>query len=211
MSAGVPRITSVLRGFVGANVKFVAVGDLETPPLRLVVSRHPTNLDALGRVLDALGAVVRVAPPESAAVDVPAVDVSVDDAAAVDDAADVSAEGKDRSAGLYRAGDPLGTMALTTPAGDVELLFGSARRSLYAEVVATARDREIGGVVVQWVGELPDVEPPPRATSRMLGRRLLSLAEGLAHLIERRGGHVEGDDGDSAEERNGSNGSGAAT
>jgi hypothetical protein len=79
----------------------------------------------------------------------------------------------------------MGTISLATSAGNVDLMLGGPRRSLYAEVALHAQERELGGLRVQWTRELPVVEPAPRTTSRMLGRRLLSLAEGLAHLIER--------------------------
>lgn len=161
VTTGVPDVASVLRVLSDANVQFVVVGEPAAGhPLRIVVSSHPTNLDALGRALDRLASTVRApavtAPEEEVGDDPP-----------------------------RRIGDPLGTVPVATSAGDVDLLFGGSRRSLYAEVALQAQPRDIGGLCVQWTGDLPAVEPVPRTTSRMLGRRLLSLAEGLAHLIER--------------------------
>jgi hypothetical protein len=39
---------------------------------------------------------------------------------------------------------------------------------------------------VQWIERLPAIVHVPRPTGRMLGRRLLSLADGLAQLTSRR-------------------------
>ncbi len=154
-------VASVVRALSDANVQFVVVGEpVAGHPLRLVVSRHPTNLEALGRALDRLESTLRV--PEATRVK--------------------EAAGDDPP---RRVGDPLGTVSLATSAGDVDLMFGGSRRSLYAEVALHAQERELGGTRVQWTGELPAVGPVPRTTSRMLGRRLLTLAEGLAHLIDR--------------------------
>ncbi|HTX62678.1 MAG TPA: hypothetical protein VMD28_03515 [Acidimicrobiales bacterium] len=151
-----PDLKSVVRALSAADVQFVVVGaPAAGQPLGIVVSRHPTNLDALGRALDRLGSRVR-APAGSAPGESP-----------------------------RRVGDPLGTVSVTTSAGDVDLMFGGARRSLYAEVAGYAQPLDIGGLWVQWARELTRLEPAPRTTSRVLGRRLLSLAEGLSHLIER--------------------------
>lgn len=156
-------VASVLRALLEANVQFVVVGDLdETTPLRLIASRHPTSMDALGRVLDGLGSAVRTVGSESVGGRV----------AGTDDEP-------------RRMGDALGTIAVTTSAGDVDLVFGGPRRSLYADAALVAHEREIDGVQVPWVDAVPAGEPSARVTSRMLGRRLLSLAEGVARLIER--------------------------
>lgn len=159
-------VASVLRALLEANVQFVVVGDVhETAPLRLIASRHPTSMDALGRVLDGLGAAVRTvrtAAPEPAA-----------------SQAEVTGDEP------RRVGDDLGTIAVMTSAGDIDLVFGGPRRSLYADAALLAHEREFDGVQVPWVDAVPAGEPSARVTSRMLGRRLLSLADGVARLIER--------------------------
>ena len=161
MTTDAPDVVSVVRALSGANVQFVVVGERAgSEPLRLVVSRHPANLEALGRALDRLGSTVRDPAPATA--------------------------GEERAtAAPRRVGDALGTIPVRTSSGDVDLLLGGPRHSLYAEVAARAEERAIDGVRVQWVAEVASLEPAPRVTSRMLGRRLLSLAEGLSHLIER--------------------------
>jgi hypothetical protein len=166
VTTGFPDVAMVVRVLSDANVQFVVVGEpAEGDPLRLVISRHPTNLDALSRALDRLGSTMR--SPGTAA-------------------------GGAHTGGAYadsprRVGEPLGTISVATAGGNVDLLFGGARRSLYAEVALHAQEREVAGLRVRWTGELPAVRPAPRATSRVLGRRLLSLAENLAHLMERHG------------------------
>jgi hypothetical protein len=159
----------LLRALVGANVQFVVVGDpgLEGP-LRLVLSAHPTNLDALGRALDGVSATARA-----------------------DELPDRHRDGAGGSSGPARVGDPLGTVAVTTSVGDALLLFGGAHGSLYAETLALAQAQEVAGVSVQWAAELPEAGPPPRITGGALGGRLLSLAGRLAHLVERRGDRPE--------------------
>ncbi len=160
VTAGGPDVASVVRALSDANVQFVVVGEAASGhPLRLVVSRHPTNLEALGRALERLESTVRAS------------------------ALATPVEGRDPPP--RRVGDPMATIPVATSGGDLDLMFGGPRRSLYAEVALHAEERNIGGVRVQWTGELPTVETVPRTTSRMLSRRLLSLAEGLAHLIER--------------------------
>ncbi len=186
MTTGGPDVAVVVRALSEANVQFVVVGEpAEGRPLRLVVSRHPTNLDALSRALDGLESTLR--SPGGAARGVGARGEAAAGEGAYADAP-------------VRVGDPLGTISVETAGGDVDLLFGGARRSFYAEVVLHAQEREVGGMLVQWTRQLPVVGPLPRTTSRMLGRRLLSLAEGLLHLVERHGGE------DSEEEDPGSDG-----
>ncbi len=176
-STGGVDVGSVIRAMSEANVQFVVVGEPATVgPLRLVVSRHPTNLDALGRALDRLESSVR--PPRA---------VDTDEGA------------PDRAASPRRVGDPMGTIAVETSAGDVDLLFGGARRSLYAEVVLRAEERELGGRRVQWAAELPVLVPPAQVTSRVLSRRLLSLAEGIAHLVDRHEAPADGEADGSAD------------
>lgn len=141
----------ILRTLVDANVQFVVVGEPDAASaLRLVVSRHPTNLEALGRALDALGASLRTAV--------------------------------DEEPGLHRIGDQAGTVAVRTTAGDVDLLFGGAHASLYADTLERAAERVLAGVTVQWSEEPAPPEPP----GRVLGRRLRSMAEDLAQMMERR-------------------------
>jgi hypothetical protein len=165
MSATNAGVSAVLRALLDANVQFVVVGDLdETTPLRLVASRHPTSMDALGRALDGLDATLRTGAPGP-----------------------LGRPGSGSDDEPRRIGDALGTVAVTTSAGDVDVVFGAPRRSLYADVARVARQREIGGVPVPWVDAIPEFEPSARVTSRMLGRRLQSLAEGVARLIERDG------------------------
>jgi hypothetical protein len=182
VTTGSPDVGSVVRALSDANVQFVVVGQSDAgSPLRVVVSKHPTNLEALGRALDRLDASLR----------------------ALGELATASAEG--HASGTVdddppedlprRVGDPLGTIAVTTSAGDVDLIFGGPRRSLYAEVASHAQERKVGGLSVQWTDALPAPEPAPRVTSKMLGRRLLSIAEGLAHLIERHDESANGDGG----------------
>lgn len=144
----------VLRTLVGANVQFVVVGELDgAGALRLVVSRHPTNLEALGRALDELGSSLRAEA--------------------------------DPAPGFHRLGDPVGTVAVRTAGGDVDLVFGGTRRSLYAETLEQAQERDVGGTTVQWSEEPAAGAPAARPTGRSLGRRLLSVADELAQLIER--------------------------
>ena len=175
MTTGMPDVTSVVRAMSDAGVLFVVVGEPASGrPLRLVVSRHPTNLDALGRALDRLEATMRPLPSLAGE-------------------RWREAEQKPR-----RVGDETGTISVSTSAGDVDLVFGGGRRSLYADALSNAQERALGGVRVRWVGELPARSPAPRVTSRMLSRRLLSLAEELAHRLERRGetaGREPGSDG----------------
>ncbi len=178
MTTGAPDLASVVRALSDASVQFVVVGEpVAGQPVRLVVSRHPTNLDALGRALDRLDAVMRrqerspAGEPEEA-----------------EEGEEAEAEEAGEQGGPRRAVDPMGTIAVRTSAGDVDLVFGGATRSLYAEAADRAEEREVEGLRVRWIGEVPAVEPAPRATSRMVGRRLLSLAEELAHLMEHRDG-----------------------
>ena len=162
----VPDVTSVIRAMSGAGVLFVAVGEpAPGRPLRLVVSRHPTNLDALGRALDSLGATLALPP---------------------------SAE-REPEQEVGRIGDATGTISVSSSAGDVDLIFGGARESLYADAVSHSRERLLGGVRIQWRNELPRRSPAQRVTSQMLSRRLLSLAEELAHRLERRGETSDGE------------------
>ena len=168
VTTGGPDVAVVVRALSDANVQFVVVGEpAEGRPLRLVVSRHPTNLDALSRALDRLGSTLRSLGA---------------------DARGESADERAPADAPWRVGDPLGMISVVTAGGDVDLLFGGARRSFYAQVALHAQEREVGGLLVQWTGELPAVGPAPRTTSRMLGRRLMSLAEGLVHLLERHSG-----------------------
>ena len=151
----------ILRTLVDANVQFVVVGEPGAAgALGLVVSRHPTNLEALGRALDALGSSLRRAPEEG-------------------------------PSGLHRIGDPAGTVAVRTAGGDVDLLFGGVHRSLYADTFEQSEEREVDGVDVRWCREPAPVEPPGRATPRMLGQRLLTVADELAQLMERRDDRTE--------------------
>lgn len=174
MTSGTPDVASVIRALSDAGVLFVVVGEpAPGQPLRLVVSRHPTNLDALGRALDRLEATLRPLPEPTG---------------------EREPEGEregDREGEARRIGDATGTLSLSTPAGDVDLVFGGARRSLYADAASHAQARVLGGLHVRWTSELPASSPTPKATSRMLSRRLLLLAEGLARRLERRGDAAE--------------------
>ncbi len=162
MTGGTPDVASVLRALSDSGVLFVVVGEPGPgQPLRLVVSRHPTNLDALGRALDRIEATLRPLPEPNGA--------------------------REPEYEARRIGDATGTLSLSTSAGDVDLVFGGARRSLYADALSHAQERVIGGLDVRWTSELPASSPAARVTSRMLSRRLLSLAEGFAHRLERRG------------------------
>jgi hypothetical protein len=161
---------SVLRMLLAANVQFVVVGDPEAEgALRMVVSTHPTNLDALGRALERLSATVRL-----------------------DDGVEAQAG---PTSGPQRVGDALGTVDVATSAGDLVLLLGGAHQSLYAETAGTSVEREIAGVTVRWAAEPAALERAQRPTGRALGGRLLSLAGRLAHLVERRGERDEMDSG----------------
>jgi hypothetical protein len=179
-----PDLAPIVRALCDANVQFVVVGEVaEGRPLRIVVSRHPTNLEALGRALDGLGATARLRRP---------------------DEPDAGRDGERRD-GPRRVGDPAGTVEISTSAGEVDLLFGGPRLSLYAEALALAEERELGGVRVRWAAEVEGTSPGSPVTSRMLGRRLLSLAEGIVHLMGRQraeadGGAVGGDEAGDAED-----------
>lgn len=174
MATDVPDAVCLVRELAGANVQFVLVGEPDGGrPISIVLSRHPTNLEAVGRALDRLDSTVRAQ-------------------------AIAAAGGDAHSFDPVRVGDPLGTIPVTTSAGDVDLIFGGPRRSLYAQVAAQAREREVGGLRVQWTEALPHSEPAGRTTGRLLGRRLLSLAEGLAHLVERQDERGDGEPGTGA-------------
>lgn len=157
---------AILRSLSEANVRFIVVGEPDdavshdpastgAAPLRIVVATHPTNLDALARSLDALGSSVRTTQS------VPA-----------------PAPGGD----VRRVGDPLGTIEVTTSGGDLDILLGGPRRPLYAQVAATAIQREIDGETVSWVAHVTPPAPSPRVTGDALGRRLAVLAGKLTHL-----------------------------
>lgn len=168
---------AVLGMLVGASVQFVVVGEpLGERALRLVVSRHPTNLDALGKALARMGAALRSA--------------GAPDAGAPDAARDTAAGTEGSS--VRRIGDPFGTVSVTAGGVDLDLMFGGPHHSLYAETLATATDREIAGVQVRWAEAPAAVAPSGRGTGGVLGRRLLSIAEGLAHLVEREDGPSAG-------------------
>jgi hypothetical protein len=170
--ADAPDPGPVVRALSDAHAQFVVVGEVAAGrPIRIVVSRHPTNLEALGRALDGLGATVRAPRPGGP-------DAGGDE---------------ERPDGPRRLGDPAGTVEVSTPAGEVDLLLGGPRTSLYTEAVVRAEERELGGVRVRWVEEVPGVGPSSPVTSRMLGRRLLSLAEGIAHLVDRQRVEVDGE------------------
>lgn len=148
----------VLRTLVDANVQFVVVGEPGAAgALQIVVSRHPTNLEALGKALDTLQSSLR-SPSE-----LPAVGTSVP----------------------HRIGDPSGTVAVRTAGGDVDLVFGGTRRSLYADTLERAEERDIEGTRVHWSAAPAPLDAPGRVTSGALSRRLLSIAAGLAHLMDR--------------------------
>lgn len=164
---------SVLGTLQQGNVLFIVVGDpTDGRPLRLIVSQHPTNLDVLGTVLDRLGSQVR---PTGASGD---------------------------PDGVQKVGDPLGTVGVTTERGDIDLLFGGAQRSLYAETLQLAEEREIGGVRVQWAPAPAVIEPARRATRRSRSKRLLSLAEDIALLMEREREEAGADEGSDADPGN---------
>lgn len=180
MPAGTPDPAPVVRALSDANAQFVVVGEIGAGgPLRIVVSRHPTNLEALGRALDGLGATVRLPRPDDL---------------------DAGGEGE-RPDGPRRVGDPAGTVEVLTPAGEVDLLFGGPRLSLYAEAVVRAEERELGGVRVRWAADVPGMGPSSPVTSRMLGRRLLSLADGIAHLMDRQRVEADGETSGGEESR----------
>lgn len=159
----------VLAVLLDANVQFVVVGEPRAQEaLRLVVSRHPTNLDALGKALARMDAALRTPGPP-----VPGTPGTAHGAGAGTSAP-----------GARRIGDPLGTVPVTARGVDLELLFGGPHHSLYAETLAVASDREIAGRRVQWAAAPARLGPPDR-TGGALERRLLSIAERLAHLVER--------------------------
>jgi|GEM_PF-2696174 len=161
----------VLRTLLGANVQFVVVGDPESEgTLRLVVSAHPTNLDALGRALDGLSASVRL-----------------DEALQRREQNGGPGASEATTAGPRRVGDRLGTIAVSTSAGDAELLFGGPRGSLYGDTLATSQARDIGGVTVPWSAAVAEPVPPGRTTGKVISGRLFSLAGRLAQLVDRRG------------------------
>ena len=183
----------VLRALLGANVQFVVVGEPEAEgSLRLVVSTHPTNLDALGRVLDELGATVRVGDTQRSRNGAGATPVP--------------------DAGPRPLADPLGAVEVTSAAGDLVLFFGGEHSSLYAEVLDVSAERQLGDVPVRWAPDVPALGPPTRPTGRALGGRLISLAGRLAQLVDRRaereGSRREGTDASAAPEDGESPGAG---
>lgn len=145
----------MLDALVDANVQFVVVGEPgDRPRLRVVVSRHPTNLHVLGALLERLEA--SFATTEAGT-----------------------------GAGLRRIADPHGTVSVRVHGVDVDLMVGGPRRSLYAEALGVATDRQMYGRLVKWVPAPPDVASPATGTGTVLARRLLSIAEGLAHFVDR--------------------------
>jgi hypothetical protein len=161
-------------GVVGAlsalDVQFVVVGDLSADgPLRVVVSRHPANLDALGRALGRMGAALS--------------------------APSAHPPGPGAGAGTQRVGDQLGTVAVAARGGDVEILFGGARGSLYAETLAVSEPLEIGTVLVRWTGTVPASTVVRPVTGRRMSDRLLSLAQAVADLIRREEEQADGGEG----------------
>lgn len=172
-----PAGAALVDALADANVQFVVVGEVTgLDPLRVVVSRHPTNLDALGRALDRLGAKLQLA-----------------DEADTEAAEDGGAGGPDVAV-PERVGDPLGTLSVATAFGHLTLMFGGPSGSLYAETVAASRPLEVGGRSVAWAAAPAATSPGPRTTGRALGRRLLSLVEGLAHLVDQRASDERGGD-----------------
>lgn len=169
-----PDPAGVVGGLSALDVQFVVVGDLSADgPLRVVVSRHPANLDALGRALERMGAVLS-APP-------------------------APPPGPDVDAGTQRVGDPLGAVELVARGGDVEILFGGARGSLYAEMLAASEPLEIGTVLVRWA-EAPAASGAIRPlTGRGMSDRLLSLAQAVADLIRREEERADGGEGPPAD------------
>lgn len=127
------RVAGVLGALGEAGVQAIVVGDpVAGPELRLVVSRHPTNLVALGRALDRLGARLEPLRPTRA------------------------------GAGLRRVGDPLGTLRATVAGGRLALSFGGPNGSLYAETLETSEDRVVAGVQVRWAPDPAGAPPPDR-------------------------------------------------
>lgn len=127
------RVSEVLGALDGAGVQAIVVGDpLEGSALRLVLSRHPANLVALGRVLHRLGA--RVEPVRTMRT----------------------------TSGPYRVGDPLGTLTVTAGQDRLELLFGGPDGSFYAETLEGAEERVLAGVPVRWVPDAAASAPPDR-------------------------------------------------
>lgn len=162
---------AVLEALLAANVQFVVVGEpAGRPTLRVVVSRHPTNLGALGALLARVEASLRAdgAPGRGEATT----------PAALDSAAGAGG-------GMRRIGDAFATVPVRALGADVDVMFGGPHRSLYAETLAVAVDRQMFGRLVKWAPAAPDAVPPPRGTGPSLGRRLLSIAEGIAHFAER--------------------------
>jgi hypothetical protein len=162
--ASLPDLAAIVRALSDVHAKFVVVGKPTAgAPIELVVSGHPTNLEAIGRALDRLGAALRAADADRAPCG-------------------------GGTEGPRRAVDPRGTVAVRTPAGDVDLVVGGPGATLYAAAARSAHERDVCGVRVPWIEELAVVAPAAPATTRMLGDRLLSLADELAQLITARDG-----------------------
>lgn len=164
---------AVLEALLAANVQFVVIGEPGEPgdraALRLVVSRHPTNLRALGTLLERLQASLRVA----------------DVVCRSEETTTALADTTEADRGIRRIGDAFATVAVRALGADVDLMLGGSRRSLYAEALGAATDREIFGILVKWAPAAPDAADAVHRTGTSLGRRLLSIAEGLAHFVER--------------------------
>ena len=190
----------ILRTLAEASVQFIVVGEpAATGGLRLVVSRHPTNLDALGRALGALGSSLRsgaspagAEPPgtepagaEPAGAEPPGTEPPGAGPPGTEAGAGHRAIGPS-SSGPRRIGDPTATLSVRTAVGDVDLVFGGERRSLYGDTLERSEERDIDGTRVRWAAAAAPVEQRGRVTSRELGRRLLSVADGLAHVVEQR-------------------------
>ncbi len=175
----------ILRTLAEASVQFIVVGEpAATGGLRLVVSRHPTNLDALGRALGALGSSLRSGASPAGA-EPPGTEPPGAGPPGTEAGAGHRAIGPS-SSGPRRIGDPTATLSVRTAVGDVDLVFGGERRSLYGDTLERSEERDIDGTRVRWAAAAAPVEQRGRVTSRELGRRLLSVADGLAHVVEQR-------------------------
>lgn len=156
---------AVLGALLEARVQFVVVGEADDGEvLRLVVWRHPTNLDALGKVLARMGAALHAAGGRETARD---------------------ADAGTGAEGVRRIGDPFGTVTVTARGVDLDLMFGGLHHSLYVETLAAASDRVIAGLQVKWASAPARITRRSLGTGGALGRRLLSIAEGIVHLVER--------------------------
>lgn len=77
-----------------------------------------------------------------------------------------------------------GILPLSTPFGDVDLLFGPSGGSLYASTVERSSEGVVGGVAVREVQAVAEAVVVGRGAAERLRQRLLDLADAVAERFE---------------------------